>query len=118
MLRIALAAALLAAPSAAFAQAGPAPAAPAAAAPGSSAGRTNPSIRPGQPGGTTNAKPQHHGSHGNRPNHGSNSAYTPAVIINANDYIATPNPHKTPFRNTTHNTIPPGQEIFSSQSTK
>jgi hypothetical protein len=116
MLRIALAAALLAAPSVALAQAGSAPAPAAPAAPGSSAAvRTSPYMRPAQPGTATNAKPQHHGK---RPNHGSNSAYTPAVIINANDYLATPNPHKTPFHNTTHNTIPPGQEIFSSQSTK
>ncbi len=86
--RIVVVAALLALPLAAAAQNAPRKPLP-----------TPPSHRP----------PSHH-------HHGNTGRFTPAVVINANDYIATPNPHKTPFHNTTHNTIPPGQDVFSSQS--
>jgi len=57
-----------------------------------------------------------HGSNGGHGHAGGNGRYTPGVIVNASEYLATPNPHKTPFHNTTHNDIPPGQDVFGSQS--
>ncbi len=55
-----------------------------------------------------------------RPNragrHGAGGRSTSPVLIDASHVIATPNPHKTPFRNTTHNDIPPGQDVFGTQS--
>jgi hypothetical protein len=43
--------------------------------------------------------------------------YEPAVVIDPSRYLATPNPHRTPFHNQTHATIPAGETIFSSRST-
>jgi len=62
------------------------------------------------PSGRTPGHGSHHGS-------GSNGRYGPGVLIDARSYLATPNPQKTPFRNTTHTTIPAGEDVFSSQST-
>ena len=113
MVRAVLALTVLAMPVAVFAQAAPvahpgsmAPGAPGApgAPPGASAPQPARPARPRPP------------SPGYRPgyNHGT---YTPVVVIDPNSYLTTPNPHRTPFHNTSHVSGQPGQEVFHSLST-
>ncbi len=59
-----------------------------------------------------------HGSGSHHGGSGNNRYGGPGVYVDARAYLTTPNPHKTPFRNTTHNTIPAGEDVFSSQSSK